>query len=155
MRNLCEDLCVVQAVRGAILPDFNPSKYEQIFNITSDEILKFLQDPVLPQVISTMCEKMFDIQINCSFQRKRKMLEQTEKDLVQCLLQTTVDIEDYLKYRSAAESIDLPNGYIESPYQPTVNTIRISSKLYEQISSWCKGLPICFFEIINTYIIER
>lgn len=120
-RNLCEELCVVQGFRGAILPDFDPSKYEQIFNITSDEILKILQDPVLPQVISKMCEKMFDIEINCSFERKQKMLEQTEKDLVKFLLQTTVDIKHHLKYRSYAESIDLPNGYIESPYPPPPN----------------------------------
>lgn len=122
-RNLCEELCVVQAVRGAILPDFDPSKYEQIFNITSDEILKIHQDPVLPQVISKMCEKMFDIQINCSFKRKRKMLEQTEKDLVEFLLQTAVDIKHHLKYRSHAEGIDLPNGYIASPYPlPSLST---------------------------------
>ena len=120
-RNLCEELCVLQAARGAIFPDFDPSKYEQIFNITSDEILEILQDPVLPQVISKMCEKMFDIQINCSFKRERKMLEQTEKDLVKFLLQITVDIKDHLKYRSQAESIDLPNGYIESPYPPPPN----------------------------------
>lgn len=120
-RNLCEELCIVQVLRAAILPDFDSSKYEQIFNITSNKILKILQDPVLPQVISKMCEKMFDIQINCSFERKRKMLEQTEKDLVEFFLQTTVDIKDYLKYRSHAESIDLPNGYIESPYPPPAN----------------------------------
>lgn len=130
-RNLCDELCVVQAVRWAILPDLDPSKYEQIFNITSDEILKILQDPVLPQIISKMCEQMFDIQINCSFKRTRKMLEQTEKDLVKFLLQTTVDIKHHLKHRSHAESIDLPNGYIESPYPPQANnTYQIPFKFH-------------------------
>lgn len=111
-RNLCEELCAVQVIRGAILPDFDSSKYEQIFNITSDgilKILKILQGPVLPQVISKMCEKMFDVQIICSFKREQKMLEQIEKDLVKFLLQTTVDVKDHLKYRSHAESINLPN----------------------------------------------
>lgn len=88
------------AVRAAILPDFDPSKYEQIFDITSDEILKILQDSVLLQVISKMSEKIFDISINCLFERKRQMLEQTAKDLVEFLIQTTIDIKHNLKYRS-------------------------------------------------------
>lgn len=48
-----------------------------------------------------------------SFELEQKMLEQNEKDLVIFLLQTMVDIKDYLKYRFNQESIELPNGYID------------------------------------------
>lgn len=90
-----------------------------------------LCDHIIATIKQVSQEKMFDLQINCLFQRKRKMLEQTEKDLVEFLLQATVDIKHHLKYRSHAESIDLPNGYIESPYPPPANnTYPISFKFY-------------------------
>lgn len=104
----------MQLIRGAILPDINSTKYEPIFKITSAKIQNISEDPILLNVISKMCEKMFDMQINCSFQRKHKMLEQTEMDLMKFLLQITVDIKEYLKYRAPEESIDLPSGYIEN-----------------------------------------
>lgn len=101
------------------------------FYITSIEILNTAKDPVLLNVISKMCERMFDVQINCSFDRKQKILEQTGKDLVKFLLQTTVDIKHHLKYKAHEESIDLPSGYIESPYSSTTDRMTIGSfKIY-------------------------
>lgn len=109
-------MCVLQAIRGAVLPDFDPAKYEHIFNRTSVEILNTAEDPVLLNVISKMCEKMFDVHINCTFERHNKMLDQSEKVLVEFLLQTTVGIKHHLKYRADQESLDLPSGYIESAF---------------------------------------
>lgn len=96
-RNLCEELCIVQAAREAFLTDsFDPAKYGQIFNVTSAEILNIIEDSIFTDVINKMCEKMFDAQIKCSFEREQKMFEQNERDLV--------------------ESIELPDGYIEFPF---------------------------------------
>ncbi|XP_031636474.1 uncharacterized protein LOC116349259 [Contarinia nasturtii] len=115
-RNLCEDLCVVQAARGAVLSDlFDPDKYGQIFNMTSVEVLNIIEDSILTNIISKMCEKMFDAQIKCLFERERRMLEQNENELVKFLLRTMVDIKEYLKHKSHLESIELPYGYIERP----------------------------------------
>lgn len=114
---MCEELCVVQAAREAVLSDlFDPAKYGQIFNMTSVEVLNIIEDSILTNSISKMCEKMFDAQIKCLFERKRRMVEPNENELVEFLLQTMVDIKHYLKYRSHQESIELPHGYIESPY---------------------------------------
>lgn len=86
------------------------------FNMTSVKILNAAEDPVLLNVISKMCEMMFDVHINCTFERHNKMLNQTEKVLVEFLLQTTVHIKHHLKYTADKESVDLPSGYIESGY---------------------------------------
>ena len=107
----------MQAAREAVLSDsFDPAKYGRIFNMTTVEISNIIEDSILSNVISKMCEKMFDAHIQCSFERNQKMLEQNEKDLVKFLLQTMVDIKDHLKHRSLQESIELPDGYIESPF---------------------------------------
>lgn len=129
-RNFCEELCVVQAARGAVLSDsFDPDKYGQIFNMTSVEVLNIIEDSILTNIIPKMCEKMFDAQIKCLFERKRRMLAQNENELVKFLLRTMVDIKDYLKHRSHQESIELPYGYIESPiyfsYQSGIDGILI------------------------------
>lgn len=103
----------MQAIRGAVLPDFDPAKYERIFNMTPVKIMNTAEDPVLLHVISKMCEKMFDVHINCTFERHNKRLDQTEEVLVEFLIQTTVDIKHHLIYRVDQESVDLPSGYIE------------------------------------------
>lgn len=105
-RNLCEDLCVMQAAREVVLPSFDPVNHDAV------EILKTIKDPVVPNAISEICEKMFDVQINCTFEQKEKMTEQTEKDLVAFLLRTTLDIKNYLKLHDNAENVYLPSGYI-------------------------------------------
>lgn len=67
-----------------------------------------------------MCEKMFDIQINCSFERHKKINE--SKELVGFLLYTMLDIKDYLGFFADDESVSLPRGYID----PMLYTIKIS-----------------------------
>lgn len=52
-----------------------------------------------------------------SFEREIKMPEQNEKDLVQFLLQISIDIKHHLKYRSLQERVELPHGYIGSKYK--------------------------------------
>lgn len=49
---LCDELCVIQAVHGALLPGFDPVKYERNFNVTSVEILSILEEPVFSSSIS-------------------------------------------------------------------------------------------------------
>lgn len=110
---MCEDLCIVQAARSAILPDFKPIKYEKIYNKSSSELLNIAKDPVLSNNISEMCEKMFDIQINCSFESHNKILEPEEYDLLSFLLHTTRDIKQYLGWYAHAESVSLPSGYTD------------------------------------------
>lgn len=75
--------------------------------------MNIAEDPVLLNVISKMCEKMFDIQINCSFERFEKMSEETERTLVEFLLGISNDVKFHLKYHAKLESVVLPSGYIE------------------------------------------
>lgn len=81
-----EELCVLQAARGAVLSDsFDPAKYGQVFNMTSVEVLNIVEDSIHMNIISKMCEKMFDAQIKCLFEQERRMLEQNENELVKFL----------------------------------------------------------------------
>lgn len=59
-----------------------------------------------------MCETMFDIKIHCSVERFKNISEETERILVEFLLQTSIDVESYLKYNAQQESVVLPAGYI-------------------------------------------
>lgn len=127
---MCEELYVVQAAREAVLSNsFDPIKYAQIFNMTSVEILNIIENSILPNIMSNMCERMFDAQIKCSFERKQKMLEQNVKVLAEFLSQTTVDIKHHLKYRSFDQSIELRDGYIENPLAKPESII-IDATLY-------------------------
>lgn len=107
----------MQAVRGFVLPNFNLAKYAKHFNTTQAELLNVANDPILLNVISEMCEKMFNVQINCSFERYKNSSEETERILVEFLLQTSIDGKYYLKYNAEQESVVLPTGYIEDPYK--------------------------------------
>lgn len=71
------------------MPDFDPIKYENTFNITSAELWNIAEDLDLLNIISQMCEKIFDVQINCSFKRHNKILERIENDSVEFLFQTS------------------------------------------------------------------
>lgn len=102
-----------RSVRYAGGPWYCSSK----FNTTQAELLNVANDPILLNIISEMGEKMFNVQINCSIERYKNIPEQTERILVGFLLQTSVDVKDYLKYNAEQESVVLPTGYIENPYK--------------------------------------
>lgn len=107
----------MQAVRGIVLPNFNLAKYAKRFNITQAELLSVANDPILLNVISEMCQKIFNVQINCSFERYENISEETERVLVEFLLQTSIDVKHYLKYNAEQEGVVLPTGYIENAYK--------------------------------------
>lgn len=107
----------MQAVRGIVLPNFNLAKYAKQFETTQAELLNVANDPILLNVISEMCEKMLNVQINCSFERYKNISEETERILVEFLLQTSTDVKHYLKYNAERASVVLPTGYIENPYR--------------------------------------
>lgn len=136
VRNLCEDLCVIQAVRGFVLPNFNLAKYAKQFNTTQAELLNVANDPILLNVISEMCERMFNVQIKCSFERYKNISEETERILVEFLLQTSMDVKYYLKYHAEQESVVLPTGYIE-------NSNRDENSVYVG-DSMCFGFSLNF-----------
>lgn len=104
---------MLQAIRGAVLPGFDPVKYESIYNTTSMELLNVAADPVPVDVISKMCEKMLNVRINCSFERYKKVSEKTERALVDFLLQISIDVRNYIKTRADSESLILPSGYAD------------------------------------------
>ena len=106
----------MQALRGIVLPNVL-AKYAKQYSTTQAELLNIANDPILLNVISEMCEKMFNVQINCTFERYKNMSEETERDLVEFLLQSSIDVKHHLKYNAKQESVILPTGYIEDPYK--------------------------------------
>lgn len=122
----------MQAVRGFVLPNFNFAKHAKQFKTTQAELLNVANDPILLNVISEMCEKMFNVQINCSFERYKNVSEETERILVEFLLQTSIDVKYYLKYNAEQESVVLPTGYIENPYER--NTVYVGDSLCFEFS---------------------
>lgn len=115
-QEICAKIFVLYK-RSVVLPNFNSAKYAKQFNTTQDELLMVANDPILLDVISEMCEKMFNVQINCSFERYKKIPKGTERILVEFLFQTSIDVKYYLKYNAEQESVVLPTGYIENPYK--------------------------------------
>lgn len=107
----------MQAARGIVLPHLNSAKYAKQYNITQAEFLDIANDPILLNVLSEMCEKMFNVQINCLFARHNNIPEETERILVRFLLHISIDVRNYLKYNAQRESVVLPPGYVENPYK--------------------------------------
>lgn len=105
---------MIQALRGAVLPNFNPLRYETIFDMNSTILLNIVDDENLLNGISQMCENTFNAQINCSFERFETVPE-TELSLVEFLLQTSIDVKKYLRICADYESVVLPNVYGELP----------------------------------------
>lgn len=119
----------MQALREAVLPDFNPAKYEKVFNVSSSGILFIVNDPFLLNSISELCEKMFDIEIKCSFKSRNKIGEPEQLHLGVFLLSTMLDIKDYLGFHAHEESVSLPSGYIDHTlYTFTDHPIDVQSK---------------------------
>lgn len=92
-------------------------KYVKHYNVTQVDLLNIVNDPILLDVISEMCDKMFNVQINCSFERYENIPEETERSLVEFFLLMSHDVKHYLKYNYRRESVVLPPGYIENPYK--------------------------------------
>lgn len=131
----------MQVVRAFVLPNFNLAKYAKQFNTTQAELLNVANDPILLNVISEMCEKMFNVQINCSFERYKNISEETERILVEFLLQTSNDVKYYLKYNAEQESVVLPTGYIENPYKHRdQNTVYVGDSMcFEFLLNFSNG----------------
>lgn len=60
---------------------------------------------------------MFNVQIKYSFERYKDIPEETERILVEFLLQTSIDVKHYLKYNAERVGVVLPTGYIENPHK--------------------------------------
>lgn len=133
----------MQALRDIVLPNFNSAKCAKQYNITQADLLEIVDDPILLNVISEMCEGTFNVQINCSFERYKNIPEGIELILVEFILETLIDVKHNLKYHAQHESVVLPTGYIENPYKHTLESIEFAGGSIEYIDM-CHGYSVTF-----------